>query len=566
MSLALVFFLATSQAPTVETIQPKQIGTVVLPIVERPPTAIHDVENFFWTAENRLVVLRGGTQPTVVVTDARGKVERTIVIPAVPEDKEGRTEETGIRALAWCGGNRFLVFRSSRRRGVAWRLDAQTGRIVRLSKFQSPPVTDAAGAPDGTFAILASSWHPAIAGAVARFDAQGNWVWDRDTDGSRVKEKDRWQPRDIAIDPKGQVVALGSHFMERFDREGRPSRVKFPEDMGPSEIRFDSKGQTVLFDRTYEEPLITLNSAGRPTKWAPVSDSGGKEIQLLHGLSTDPKGRFWASDGDAIYRLGTEGKADLVIGNASLETGLGRLASLIVTEEGLVYAMGVDSGEVVVLEPDGRTRFVARPLPKDRPERNRYAFLMRAHSGELYIHGFKSEGLLKFTSDGARLGFVPHYTGEEQPLKVAPKADWRWSQHRLMDGVGRIIGVLNRWPDGTELDGPSAVAATGEILAVDREDERRKAPRRIAWFSSSGKSEGMTTLPAEVAKARCDGYDGRLAYFVTKDHVVALDRKAQPAWRFPLPNATSHWTVFPSRGGIALFDGVKTVTWYATPR
>ncbi len=57
-----------------------------------------------------------------------------------------------------------------------------------------------------------------------------------------------------------------------------------------------------------------------------------------------------------------------------------------------------------------------------------------------------------------------------------------------------------------------------------------------------------------------------LSYFSTHAGLVAVDRKGKAVWLYHPKGWTSGWRVFPSMGGIALWDEALTVSWLDVPK
>ncbi|MGV3614846.1 MAG: hypothetical protein ACO1SV_05870 [Fimbriimonas sp.] len=561
---------------SIRTVQLKPMGRLVLPLRKRATAAVRDVEDFCWTDDDRLVFLRAGDRPAFVVADAQGNALRTVPLPILPKRKpEPGTVapewDTVTRVLARCGKGRFVVIQSRTNQSAAWRIDAKSGRIGEIRGFKSPGVKAIAGAPDGSFTVLATEHSRyTMSDRVARFDTNGKRLWEIREDGYSGKPEELLGAHDLAVDSQGRVVILDNTrgALQYFDRNGKFLRLVeiSPKTSYPTSLTVAPGGRTLVYDFGSEKPLVTLGPDARRTNAVALRDTGGKRLVVFGGPQLDARGRLWASDRNSLYRFDAAGKSDRFLGLRPLDRGLSTVIDLTVGNDGTVYAMDGQSGDIGAFAPDGKPRFMARPLPGDFKERPSFVELQVTKSGDLYVRGADGGGLLKFSSSGRRVGYVPWAKERGKPLRQPAKGDWRWENTRLVDARGKVMGTLDRWPNGDWMeDGPSAVAPDGSLFAVDDMLLRRNAPHRMAWFSPSGAPQGMATAPPEVRNAYEASYDGRLAYFVANGYLVAVDRKGRPAWRHRLNGKDLAWSVFPSRGGIALFDGVKTVTWYAIP-
>lgn len=88
----------------------------------------------------------------------------------------------------------------------------------------------------------------------------------------------------------------------------------------------------------------------------------------------------------------------------------------------------------------------------------------------------------------------------------------------------------------------------------------------MAWFSPSRKSLGMAKAPLGNLRLTDIAYDGRFAYLTTPRFLYAVNQSGKLIWRFPFKDPNVDCKVFPTREGIAIFDGKQTITWHRLPK
>jgi hypothetical protein len=285
-------------------------------------------------------------------------------------------------------------------------------------------------------------------------------------------------------------------------------------------------------------------------------------------MQVDPRGRLWVTNGEGIFRVSDKGRIVESLGDAPSTRGLNSIEDVFVLPTGATVALDRQSAEVHYFDDQGKTIHIAKPLASDYTERPPQAGpLGVTRSGDVYV-GPPGE-CLHYSRTGVRIGKQTWGKGEPAANPATIQPQWRWERDWLIDDHGNKVGKLDRWPDlAWMLDGPSATAPDGSLMAFGIKGDRwlYREPDRIAFFSPTGKPEGMSPLPSGLGRYPNAAYDGKLAYFARKSDVVAINKQGHAVWMFNLPsNPNGSWSIFPSRGGIALWDGKVTVYWYSTP-
>ncbi|RYG19458.1 hypothetical protein EON82_21455 [bacterium] len=320
----------------------------------------------------------------------------------------------------------------------------------------------------------------------------------------------------------------------------------------------------MVHDFGAEMPLVSIRSDGIEIRRVVARLANGKRIGVLHTPSMDTSGRVWVTDGHGIFRLGGSGVADRALGGGASGMALREIGDLVVTGTGNIYAVDSVDQRVHAFDEAGRKRFVASPRAADFDVRSGVS-LQVTRSGDVYLEGGK-RGTLHFSPKGVRMpdqALVSRDSGSGSPVRVPP--DWRWKWNVLLDGRGRAVTSVRRWPNGDWLtDEPSGFAPDGRFVVVES-DFRAKGPRlRFAVYTANGKPLRMALLPAGVRRIGDVAFDGERLFVVRGREVLAVSLAGVPLWKSRLPSDRGR--LFVARGGLAWFDGVGAVRWYGLPR
>jgi len=250
-------------------------------------------------------------------------------------------------------------------------------------------------------------------------------------------------------------------------------------------------------------------------------------------------------DREPIARLDDDGQVLSSIPTGSVPGQLLGIGEVHVYPDGRILV--VDDGRQTVygLSPDGRRRWQTSIKEKGRRRAILSELSLRVFStGGFELSSFSSGERWRFAEDGRALG----KTSSEH------RAQWR---HKL-----------DRCPNGDWMTGHrerKLVAPDGRFVMVEERPRPADASSlRIAWYDSKGKPEGMGSLPAKP-RYEFAAFDGNLLYGLRSGEIVAFDRSGWPTGRLPITGVSSWTSVFPSRGGLAVFDHRKLIVWYASP-
>lgn len=554
------------------------IRQVVLPVEGgKKVPELGRIDAFFPLDRGRFAVLRNGTNLDLI--DGRGAKVRTVDLGQVDE---GRSH----RLAAHLGGSKFLLITSkSGENGSAHALtvDLSTGDRRDLLDFKCDDVNAITGFPDGSFAAL-STEHSKYSSTehLGYYGPTGKLVWMNGEAGFGGDDAELLSPEDLASTKAGWILVLDNirDSLQVYDRSGK--LVKFL-DLGkvwdkkpsyPVEVIETRDGGYAMNDFGGEPPMYVMGPDGVIRQALLPRYKDGKAVARFDGPVQDSEGALWISDGKALMQVGKDGIVARLIGPEPASSGLSEIGDIHIDAVGTIYALDINSGEVHLFDKDGKRTAVAKPLAKDFDKRPlEYAWLKVARSGDIYVGGGTGEGDLHFSPTGARLGYVDYPStfgnipvSAQEPYKREVSPQWRWHGTLLLDENGKDVARLRRWPDLRWMtDGPSAVAPDGRLMSFGGPEDpmgfRLQAPDRIAFFTPGGLPEGMAPLPKGLGIVASSAFDGALSYFQCEESIVAIDRTGRAIWRFTPKGGIR--SICPSLGGLAVFDGEKTITWYS---
>ena len=151
------------------------------------------------------------------------------------------------------------------------------------------------------------------------------------------------------------------------------------------------------------------------------------------------------------------------------------------------------------------------------------------------------------------------------------KPSWRWQGMTLVDDQDKPQATIRRWPDLAWMENQAPdEAPDGRLMVFEGSTYPEPGFRRLrmGFFKANGKVESQTFLPAGMPDVSDSAYDGINCYFIVKEGLLAMNKVGIPLWIYRPPNWNSQnsWKVFPSLNGLALYDGVRTVSWFDPKR
>ncbi len=527
-------------------------------------SAIRDVADFqLWG--DKIVFLRNGKTPSVCVVDMKGNLIREIRMPK-------GSNSSSRDFLAKTGGAHFVLLSSAsgaNTQSYAWNIDVSTGKVTPLDKFKSPWIKSVAGHSDGSFAVTSmETLKFSATDHLSLYGPDGRLMWMDGESGYSGGPEELLSPEGVAIDANGHVVVLDviRHTLQTFGADGKFVRsINLDKSVGrklsyPTQITCLPDGNFWLVDMA-ENGCFHLDRNGKVLGNFAAKFANGRKIDVHDSIRVDGLLRPWISTESGFCRLDAKGVVAETVGRRQRRGGLGRISQIHVGADGRIYAVDSETSGVHVFDRKGHSLFVCQPTPKEF--KSGQAILIITLSSDIYLSGGEAAGFLHFSPSGKRLGYVPGCDGEGPEVPIRPQLDWRWMGIHLVNERGKSVARLRRFPDQSWMEGPSAVAPDGQLVAIEELSYfgPKNVPRKIAFYSATGQAQSQALLPAEMPDTYGTAYDGERCYFTTEKGLLATNRNGKIIWRYQPAGWSLSWSVFATKFGIALYDRDHTVRW-----
>jgi hypothetical protein len=568
---------ASSEAPIPE--RPlRLLGRIELKAPKSGPAPdVRDISDFVFDDRGRIAFLRdvGGKTPALVVTDQLGKIVQTVSLDAAISEHAGVWS-----GPAWLGGDRYHLLRGdpkNDKKMEAWRVDVLAATVVRIPRFSTTVLSEAAGFPDGGFVVKGGlQYFPGGATGdcnLYAFDANGRGTWIV-IGGSGNGPADLFYLESVAVMTDGTVAVLDNirELVQFFDRGGKQLRtIDLKKAWGrkpnyPTDVAADRDGGVLVLDFHGSPPLVRMGPDGAVRSEVRPKFPDGREFHLA-AARVAPDGSLWVSDWHALLRLAESGVVDRVLGERPDTGRLGDADAVTVDFKGQIYAVAGRTGAVHIFEPGGRWLRVCSPDPSDVPEELSTAHLTVAESGDVYLGVSRDGRYLHFSPEGTRVGVESLELDEvTEKWYCQPGTGRRWvlgyEKVYLVDGAGKVLLTVARRADGKWLDRPdeASIAPDGSLAVLS---SGREGPLAVTLYRPNGEPIRTITLPSSVTWSFPRlAFDGKLVAIAGKKEVVLFDASGEALGRFtPAQGDGSRWTPFlsPTSHELLLFNGRSTL-------
>ncbi|MET0553329.1 MAG: hypothetical protein ABW221_09845 [Vicinamibacteria bacterium] len=490
----------------------------------------------------------------------------------------GRWEQgnCGWPLVAWTGGNRWLVAMEYASGTGGWSVDAATAAVRPFVLPEGVSLRAVAGRPGGGLVLLG--------------ERDGNTVllW-MDADGrpersfsepAHTSEAALSGATDVAVAPSGTVAVLASERVGVFDRNGRLARTIELRRAWGREPRYlsgispDEDDGFIVDDFGAPAPLVRMRSDGSVRASLTPRYADGRPTGRLHRTRTGPDGSLWASDGEALLRVGEDGVAEAAIGSPSASAHLGEIAGVALDASDRIHAIDRRTGAVHVFGADGKPSHVCTPDPGDVEDAVHSPSLTVTGDGRVFarIDGrFLEGGFVEFTPSGVRA--ASHESQDMHRLSnPATGGFWavRWQEVALVDEKGRTERAIERRLDRRwlgSLDSP-VVAPDGSIAFVEFAGTPGGSAAHV--FAPDGTPLALFPVPRSDPQQPL-AYDGHTVAFWHEGEVRFTDVSGRPIARFRPPiegREPRDWPLFIAADGRELWmlDATsRTMYRYAMP-
>ncbi len=550
--------------------------TLTLPLTKTKGADFGLIMDFLMIDRGRVAILSADNK--LHVASMAGNLERTIALPAIASQMDRTITQTKPGTVLVFDSHQSLDHPTCR----LYRIDCSTGKITAVPGFQCPPVSVASGRSDGCFAVLASEASEFSSRETLRFfGAEGKQRWQLGTGGYGGGDDEIFGSADVACDEKGQIWVLGNirDSIQLFDDKSKFLKIFKFEKLGKDGLdyptNFETNGKILaLVDSPISPRLLVVGPDGSLLSEQIPSYPDLKKLKVLTDPRIDDKGQVWVTDGHAILRLDDKGLVAETLGKSLPTAGLTQVSDIHIASDGKVTVLDAGTIEAAMFSPSGKRLAHMLPLAKDFAERPAQSELLVTRSGDVYLTGGVGEQL-HFSPSGKRMGWSDPYPRVPAPTNnLSPK--WRWYRNRLLDEEGRTVVQLRRWPDYRWLNdfkvaiGPDSGYA---VLGMPKEPANNPGvsgivsipvmrSTHLAFFKANGAPISMVKLSEPLVEVWDTAFDGTILYCLRRDRdIVAVARSGGILWRMPAKGVTH---IAASLGGLAVFDGKSTVTWYST--
>lgn len=387
-------------------------------------------------------------------------------------------------SCSWISDQRFLLTRAeygTEKRSQAWWIDAEERTLSPFADFESPPIKRLQRFSDGGFVALATMRYKyTMTDGLYGFDKTGRLIWKIDTDSHDSSGK-LFSPEDIAVTPDDQVAVLDNirNTIQLFSRKGeyiREISLKAKWQRKPNYltgIRAVKDG-FVIRDFNGSPPYVVTDPDGISKRSFNLTLESGRRLDESF-FTIAPDGSMWASDGDAIIRLTSDGVADRVLGISPESEQLSKIAGSTVDETGRIYLVESRNANVHIFDSSGSRVRVCVPKPEDFGTELYDTSISVSDSGEilLCVDDIGGSGqFIKFSSSGERIGYIKLDLDTDfaqyQPATKLRMA-LTYDSAVFLDSKGKVIREISRRPSGDWLTRPSKAcfARNGWVSILD---------------------------------------------------------------------------------------------------
>ena len=541
-------------------------------------TAVGDVGQFHFWGKDKIVYVREAISPSINVIDLAGTAIRSIPVP-----KEAKAKDVQL-FLTKTTGSKFVLASADNgtegKSSKAWNIDVATGQISPMPKFKSAWITALAGYPDGHFVVITHDFRRSSSVTkVSLYSPYGDLVWAKSDEWTSNRLADISSPEGLEVDSKGRIIVLDNiaHTLQYFEKSGKFVRaIDLDKKWGrklsyPTNVATLSDGRLWLYDFGASLTCNLLDSNGGILRSFKPKFSNGKIFDSHYGITPDANGEAWVSNGKSISKLDKSGVAMRTIGNQPRVAGLGKISSLHVNPDGRVYALDAVTNSVFAFDSRGKKLYGFAPKPKEFDDSDNYNGLSITASGDVFFSGTTNLRTIHLSPDGQRLEANKNHPSwsvskKEFGVPFSAKSNWRWQGTTLLDDKDSPRAYIQRWPDLGWMNYQSFDASPdGRFMAYEGTyyPDHKFRQLRLAFYMANGVPESQARFPTGMTDTSGAAYDGTTCYFITKEGLLAMNKRAETLWIYRPPkwNSRNKWRVFPSLGGLALYDGLRSITW-----
>ena len=490
---------------------------------------VRKVFDFTIDDQNRIAWIRASDREAdeFVLINEQGDVLVEIPMPVGPDpvaSDNGPERQFTWSACVWNRKNRFIVTRSeygTETQSQAWWVDVDTRSVTPIDKLAAPYVEQIACFSDGGFVVLGTiHYQHTITDSIVGYDPQGSPTWQIVADRNRDKS-DVFSPASIAVTPDDQIILLDNirETLQWFDRRGQFIRsINLEEAWGrqpsyPTGVFAIADGNYFVHDFRGRPPYVFMGQSGKVIgEFSPKFDTGRAVND--NRVVVAPDQRVWMTDFAAIYRLGTTGIVDLVLGTDPRNDPMTEMSGSAVGHGGRIYLVDGRTASTHVFESSGRyvqTRSMPAEYYHGQIHFPSISIDGQGDSALLAQKDRNSSVLVRFNHEGQLIEPL-RFPLEIEQFQYLPDTDHLvlalYNEVKIIDGTGRVVRTIRRRSDDRWLEriDDLAVATDGSFAVL--------VNGIVSIYDVNGDSLGVVPLPTTV--------DGYVNIALSPTHVAAI--------------------------------------------
>lgn len=347
---------------------------------------------------------------SLVRVDLQGiaQYERSFELPE--RDVESKLAFWPLGADAWLATRSLF---GTGARALAWRIDDATGVVTRLTKFDSPMVSDVAASPNGGFVVLATEHTEyTLDDCLITCDADGTrskWI---DLGNGAKAGASIPGANAVAVTSTDRIMVLSTvgRRLTEFDSDGEIVRtIQLDEVWGrrtghPTGVTADIEGGVLVHDFQGQPQLARVNADGKARALLEPSFADGTNADALaRSARVAPNGDVWATDGQRIVRLDASGLVDRIVGTPAAADVLAEPMGARFDAFGRALIADRATYVVHVFDSQGRKLFLCRPSGDVVGRVDDFAGMTSTPDGGVAFQGATRSTILRFGPAGEPL-------------------------------------------------------------------------------------------------------------------------------------------------------------------
>jgi hypothetical protein len=546
-------------APTLPAYSLRALGEIPLSVPGHGETKnqIRNLVSFEFSPDGSICVIKAGadSHPHLWLLTQQGEVLMELRLPV-----NELPELVGYSNPANVGGRKFVIGVSGRGVGGTaeyFRADFDTGVVEIMTNASSPRADALAGFSDGSFVALTTRYNKySMTDGLYFFEPDGTMKWNMEKAGYSGNPAELLSPEDVITFGTNEIAVLDNirHTIQLFNTEGNFLRtINLAEAWGrkpnyPTDLAPDMDGGFIVYDFNAKQTLLCLDTNGAITSASVPTRADGRLFRVIDGIKRSPQGDLWTSDGDSLYRLSTNGAADLTIGEEPEISRLNDPGYMNVGLDDRVYIADQRTKSVHVFDAQGKHIGPCVPNAEDLTDISSIKHIAVSVGGDVFVSmDFSDEKYLHFLHDQSRAGWsnltmdlVSQYWHFQPTNHLCWVVGYR--DVFLVNDLRDTIRCISRRPDGRWLAHPgrAAVAPDGSLAVMTGSGQ---GDIEVHLYSPTGEAQGIVRIPGDHL-ALAMAFDGQHIYIRTKDGVLIYETSGNPSGLFSLnsKDGAANWS------------------------